>query len=391
MPPTNPRPWPDTMTNPFRQEFCLDAGLTYLNHAGVAPIPIRAARRVGELAQRMSRQGSYRYFEMERFFHETRERCASLLGVNNAAIAFIPNTSTGLSSVAIGLDWRPGDELITTDQEFPSNLLVWLDVARRYGVVVHQVAATPQGEIPAAAILERLTPATRLITVSSVQYGSGAAMDLATLAAATRLRETLLVVDAIQSLGVLPLPAAQWGIDVVAADGHKWLLGPEGAGFLYLSDKAMAQVSPRLLGWHSVANAGDYTRLCTELRPGARRFEPGSPNLLGVAAMGESIGLLLEVGSATIRQRLAHLMTLLIAALQQRGCRIETPLADNGLPAAGILVFSHPDKSPQTLHQSLMQQGVVCAARGHGLRLSPHFYQDEEEVARLMTVLDRLL
>ncbi|MBF0285652.1 MAG: aminotransferase class V-fold PLP-dependent enzyme [Magnetococcales bacterium] len=382
----------DVEPSPWRGEFP-PGGAIYLNHAGVAPIPARAGRAVESLVREMVSPGATRYPAWEAAWEESRRRCAALLEVSPRQVAFVPNTSTALSMVALGLDWRVGDGIVTTDQEFPSNAVIWMETARRHGLELHRVGAAEDGSVAASALLSRVDDRTRVVAVSSVQYASGAAVDLRALGEGLRGTDTLLVVDAIQSLGVLPLHPEALGVDVVAADGHKWLLGPEGCGIFYLSEKAMEWIQPRLLGWHSVANAGEYDRIVLEWRGGAKRFEPGSPNFLGAAALGESAGLLLEAGlnSGAVAARVRGVVGGMMAGLVELGCRLHTPLAEDGVPAAGILVFSHPAVENRVMHQRLREMGVYHAQRGRGLRLSPHFYQDGREVKAVLERVERAI
>ncbi|MBF0322154.1 MAG: aminotransferase class V-fold PLP-dependent enzyme, partial [Magnetococcales bacterium] len=227
---------------PLREEFEQRAGLVYFNHAGVAPLPRRSVRIIAKLAEHMAQHGASRYHELNAVHEGARQRCARLLDVPARHIAFVPNTSEGLSFVGLGVDWHAGDEIVTTDQEFPSNIVIWLDLARRHGLKVHQVPSGSNGRVDALALLERVNARTRVVTVSSVQFGTGAVVDLQRIGAALRATSTLFVVDGIQSLGILPTYSATLGIDALCADGHKWLLGPEGCGLLYLSEKGLEQI-----------------------------------------------------------------------------------------------------------------------------------------------------
>lgn len=379
MTPLEPTPW--------RREFPLPPETLYFNHAGVAPIPLRTAQTIAKIAEITCQLGAIRYPELMAIHEAARETCARLLGVASERLAFVPNTSEGLSYAALGVDWQAGDEIITTDQEFPSNLVVWADVARRHGVTLHRVPSRTDGGVDVTTLLNRITPRTRVVTVSWVQFGTGAVVDVARLGAALRPTDTLLVVDGIQGLGLLPMTMDDWGIDLLAADAHKWLLGPEGCGVCGFSDKALTLIQPRVLGWHSLVNAGEYHDPIMTWRPGARRFEPGSPNLIGAVAMGESAGLLLEVGIDQVHERVRCFMAGLVAGLTELGCRLHTPLNAVGLPGAGILLFTHPGVETALLHQRLKARGVLHVQRQAGLRLSPHFYQDLNDLEGFLAIL----
>lgn len=383
--------------SPYRTEFPRPAppagqpAAVCFNHAGVSPIPRRTAQKISQLAHYMTRQQVFRYSVLKEAEEEARRHSARLLQVATEQVAFVRNTSEGLSFVALGLEWQAGDEIVTTDQEFPSNSVVWLDIARRFGVTLHRVPSQRHGAVCADALLARVGPRTRVMTVSSVQFGSGAQVNLPHLGRVLQGSDTLLVVDAVQSLGVLPMEAAAWHLDVVAASGHKWLLAPEGCGLLYLSDKAMARVAPRVMGWHSVANAGDYHTPCITPRAGARRFEAGSPNILGAAALGESINLLLEVGMPTVQRRVHTLVGALSSALQARGFQPHTAVEHGGSPEAGMLFFTHPQIDTHRLHRILRQGGIEHALRQRGIRFSPHFYQDHTDIDQTIAILDQAM
>ncbi|MBF0624378.1 MAG: aminotransferase class V-fold PLP-dependent enzyme [Magnetococcales bacterium] len=370
--------------HPHRAEFPHPPGLVYLNHAGVSPLPRRAAAAVRQALALLVEEGAARYPVLDRIQEDCRRVCARLLQGDPERLAFVPNTSEGLSFIGLGLDWAAGDAIVTTDQEFPSNAVIWRDLARRHGLEIITVPSLPDGGVAAERLLAAVTPRTRVLAVSSVQFGSGAVVDLAQLGAGLRGTEVLLVVDAIQGLGALPMAPDRLGIDALCADGHKWLLGPEGLGILYLSPKALERVTPRVLGWHSVANAGDYHTIITDPRPGARRFEAGSPNLLGAAALGASVDLLLAAGPETVRDRVLALTAALADGLRELGCTLHTPLDDQGHPRAGIVVFSHPGMATADLHRALRARGLFHAHRGAGLRYAPHYYQDGTDVERAL-------
>ncbi len=374
---------------PFRDEFLRADGAVCLNHAGISPIPQRTARTITQLATFMTRQQSFRYAELEETLQKARMTIASLIGCHYAEVAFTRNTSEALSHVALGLDWRAGDEIVTTDQEFPSNLVVWLDIARRKGVTVHQVPSLPNRGVSTAALLERVNHRTRVLTVSSVQYATGAGVDLEAIGAALKNTPTLFVVDAVQSLGALPLDVKRMGIDALAAGGHKWLLAPEGCGLFHLSPKALSQVQPRILGWHSVRNVGDYTNITIEPREGVLRFEAGTHNVIGAAALAESIALLLEAGMETVAQRIRLLTRSFIQELTRRGCVVITPLDQDHQCVAGILVFKHPTVDATTLHRHFLANNMEQVSRSGGIRFAPHFYQDQGDVLKVMEVMDR--
>src|SRR5690606_33639764 len=282
----------------MQAEFPHEPGLIYLNHAGVAPLPRRAAEAVRAFAAEAATRGARNYPRWLAVEASLRQRLARLLGTPSSDdIALVKNTSEGLSMVAYGLDWQPGDAVIINNHEFPSNRIVWESLAQRFGVDVRDVdldaAPTPED-----ALIDALDARARLLAVSSVQFGSGLRMDLVRLAQACRSNGTLLCVDAIQSLGALRLDVASLQADFVIADGHKWMLGPEGLGVFYSRPEARERLKLTQYGWHMVEQAGDFDRRAWEVASSARRFECGSPNMLGIHALEASLALLEEVGLA---------------------------------------------------------------------------------------------
>jgi selenocysteine lyase/cysteine desulfurase len=408
-------------------EFALSPDIRYLNHAAVAPWPRRAVAAVARFAEENGRRGAAGYPAWLATERRLRERLADLLGAPSPDdIALVKNTSEGLSILAQGLDWRPGDNVVGIAQEFPSNRIPWealreqgveyraLDlyppaelttiqrtaagregvrpVARRTSVVLGTIeggggGATGAVSGKAAGILALKDPETaldrlcddrtRAVAVSSVQYARGERLDLERLATACRRRGILLFVDAIQSLGARPMDLRRIPADAVVADGHKWLLGPEGIAVLYVAPALRPRLRLRQFGWHMVAHPGDYDRHDWTPSPTATRFEPGSPNLLGIHALEASLSLLQEVGLDAVATAIEQRVDRLIDLLDQAGFEILTPRA----PArrAGILTFRIPDPrfEPTTLWRALLARGVVCAPRGGGIRFSPHFYTDE--------------
>ncbi|MBF0381095.1 MAG: aminotransferase class V-fold PLP-dependent enzyme [Magnetococcales bacterium] len=371
--------------SPFKKEFQFADDLVYLNHAGVAPIPRRTQLVINELASHTARYGASRYSELYERHQKARSYCAELLHTTESRVAFTPNTSEGLCWVAMGMQWYPGDEIITTAVEFPSNAIIWLTMAERYGVVVHRIPAEDDGHISWEKMLDKLNPRTRLLTVSSAQFSSGSVVDMAAIGEALKNHDALFVVDAIQTLGAMDLAPDSLHIDALAADGHKWLLGPEGQGIFWLSEKGMAQIKPSILGWHSVVNAGDYDNITTELKPDIQRFEAGTPNLLGILALGESVAMLLEAGLDVVEKRVLGLSNQFAKSLLQIGCKLHTPLDAKSAPESGIVVFSHPDIETASLSKDLLKRDIYHAVRGGGIRFSAHFYQDDRDVDRALS------
>ncbi|HEX7044695.1 MAG TPA: aminotransferase class V-fold PLP-dependent enzyme [Burkholderiales bacterium] len=362
----DPRPDLDPL---LAAEFPLEPGLVYLNHAAVAPWPRRTADAVRAFAEENARRGAAQYAAWLEVERRVRARCAALVNATPDDIALLKNTSEALSVVAHGFPWRPGDNVVIADEEFPSNRIVWESLRPR-GVEVREVAL---GADPEEALLAAADGRTRLISVSSVQYASGRRTDLAALGAACRQRGIAFCVDAIQGLGALPHDVDAMHIDFLMADAHKWLLGPEGIAVFYCRDEWRGRLALYQYGWHMVERAGDFERKDWEPARSARRFECGSPNMLGIHALDASLSLLLEVGIEHIERRVLARAERLFELIRARpDLELITPAAPGRY--GGIVTFRHRRRTAAELHARLRERNIICAARGGGVRLSPHFY-----------------
>lgn len=370
--------------NPWYDEFPQQAGLLYLNHAAVAPWPRRACAAVQAFAAENMQLGARDYPEWLKVEARLRQRLARLLNAPSTEdIALVKNTSEALSFVAFGLDWRPGDQVVISDEEFPSNRIVWEALAPR-GVEVREVNL--QGTDPEAALLAACTARTRLLSISAVQYASGLRLDLARLGRGCRQRGVLFCIDAIQQLGAQPFDVQASDCAFAMADGHKWLLGPEGLGVFYCRADLREQLALHEYGWHMCEAVGQYDRRDWQPAHSARRFECGSPNMLGAMALEASLSLLEEVGmaqvAAQIETRIAHLQAGLA---QLPGVRLLSPIQPER--RAGILTFTLDGHDMNALFEHLRAHQVVCALRGGGIRLSPHFYTPESVLENTLRLL----
>ncbi len=361
---------------PAHPQFPQDSNIVYLNHAGVGTWPRRTAETVQRFADECLRQGAADYPRWLEAEERLRTCLARLMGMPAASadIALVPNTSAGLSLIAHGLDWRPGDEVVVNDQEFPSNRWVWESLQRRYGVRLRYVRLT-DGATPEDALIGALTERTRLLPVSSVQYGTGLRMDLDRLSAACRERDILFGVDAIQTLGALQLTV---DADFIVADGHKWMLGPEGLGGLYVDPALRAQLELQQFGWHMVERLGEFDHADWEAASSARCLEPGSPNLLGAHALEASLSVLEEHGIDEVERQVLANAQYIMEGAQQRGLEVVTPREPGR--HAGIVTFRIPGQDPDMLLARLREMGVACASRCGGIRFSPHFYNTADDL-----------
>ncbi|MFI8740045.1 aminotransferase class V-fold PLP-dependent enzyme [Stutzerimonas zhaodongensis] len=372
----------------LNDEFPQIDGLRYLNHAAVSPWPRRASDAVTSFAQQNITIGARDYPQWLAVETRLRNRLARLLNAPTPAdIALVKNTSEALSFVAFGLEWKPGDQVVISDEEFPSNRVVW-EALRPQGVEVIQVSL--KGEDPEGDLLAACGPNVRLLAISAVQYASGLRLDLPRLGEGCERRGVLLCIDAIQQLGALPFDAQQCRCAFAMADGHKWLLGPEGLGVFYCRSDLRDQLKLHEYGWHMLEHAGDYDRSDWQPANSAQRFECGSPNLLGAMALEASLSLLEEVGIVTVAQALAERIDHLHRELSAMpGAELLSPT--DPARRAGILTFRIDGIDNPTLFQRLKEEQVVCALRGGGIRFSPHFYTPPEVIEQSLAVVRGLL
>lgn len=369
-------------------DFSLDPDIIYLNHAAVAPWPTCSVEEVVAFAHQNGTYGSQNYLQWLAKEDELRTLLAQLINApSKDEIALLKSTSEGLSFVAYGLDWQVGDNIVSVAQEFPSNRIVWESLQSR-GVEL-RLLDLESSKQPEEALLALCDERTRLISVSSIQYANGRKTDLNTIGDYCRSKDILFVVDAIQSLGASPFDVVQCKADIVVADGHKWMLGPEGLALFYCRESIRQRLKLNEYGWHMVEAMGDFDQKEWQPADSARRFECGSPNMLGVHALHASLTLLLDQGIESVSSRIEELTQFIIDQIDLLGFQLLTPRARE--MRGGIITFFVPDQDNQLLYQALMEQRVMCAYRGGGIRFSPHFHNTETQIMEAFNRLKCLL
>jgi selenocysteine lyase/cysteine desulfurase len=303
-----------------------------------------------------------------------RASVARLVGGRPEQVAFTQNTSTGLALVTNGLDWGDGDNVVVPAQEFPSNFYPWLQL-RRHGVEIREVAMA-EGRARIDDLVAALDEGTRVLAISAVQYSSGHRYDLAALAATCRQRDVLLVVDGTQAVGAVTVDVEREGIDVLAVSAHKWLLGPFGIGFTHLSQRAMQRLNPSTVGWLSVEEPFAFDHE-PQLAADGRRFESGTENSAGIAGLGATVDLVLELGPQRVEARVLDRAEQLAALLDEAGLDVQLSPRRSGIVIAGS-----PGIAPAGLHEHLLAQGIRCSLRGSGLRFSPHYFSGDADLHR---------
>lgn len=369
---------------PMRELFPVTQHYAYLNHASVAPLPQPVVEAMTRYLTGRGLHGSEALVDKDADAERIRKLVGRFIGAHRDEIVFTSSISHSLNVVAAGLDWQPGDNLICAEGEFVANVYPWTNLRRR-GVDVRFAPARDNRILvdEVAALMDRRT---RLVAISFVEFGTGYRNDLDALADLCHQRGAYLCVDAIQGLGALQFSLAQTPVDFLAGHGAKWMLGPIGAAFLFVRRHLLAKLDPVMTGWRAVVDRDDYFYYDSPLREGGERFEPGSLNSVGLVGLEAAIELLLSVGLADIEARILDLNDYLVAGLQARGCITTTPIAHRR-ERSGIICFRHPQTEPAELAQRLHAAGVLVSLRGDVIRVSPHFYNNEQDLDRLLDVL----
>ena len=373
------------MNDALRALFPVTERLNYLNHAAVSPPPAATIAAVQSQLTDVSQNGSVNFRNWIATKERTRQLLATLLGARPEQLAFMRNTSDGLSTVANGLRWQAGDNLVTFRNEFPSNIYPWLRLHDAFGVEV-RMAEERNGRIDLNELIALIDAKTRLVAISQVQYASGFRADLERLGLAARTHDALLVVDVIQALGVVPIDVQAELVDVAAGAGHKWLLTPEGVGFLYLSDRARERIQPTLVGWTSVPDPDDYANFSQGWNRGTLAWETGTGPAALIHGLEEGLKLLSETGTERIWSHLETLTDHLCEGLVNRPYRIVSSRLRS--EKSQIVCIQHTGGlSAMDLYSHLKERSIITAPRGDRLRISPHLYNTSEEIDALLDVL----
>ncbi|MBV1883083.1 MAG: aminotransferase class V-fold PLP-dependent enzyme [Pseudomonadales bacterium] len=376
----------------LQNEFPQERNNIYLNHAAVSPWPQRTQKALQDFIAENVALGASRYPNWLRTESTLRAQLAEMINAPSPKdIALLKNTSEGLSVIAYGLDWQAGDNIVITNHEFPSNRIVWESLkSKGVDVRVANLDVDRSKQSPENSIIDSTDDRTRLVSISSVQYASGIALDLQAIGTHCKTHNIFFCVDAIQSIGALQFDCKAIYADAVIADGHKWMLGPEGLALFYCSPKLRDQLTLNQYGWHMIENQGDYDKQEWEVAKSSRRFECGSPNMLGIYALSASLSLLLEFGMVNVENQLRQNMQLLIDGLKTiNNLDFLSPIQTDY--RAGIVTVTIPGCDSLSLYNRLKKNNVICAHRGGGIRFSPHFYTPKEKILSAVDTLHELV
>lgn len=363
----------------YADQFPVRDNLLYLNHAAVAPLPRVTADALKHLADDSLMWGSLHYAEWMAVYDGLRVAAAKLVNGDPSEIALVKNTSEGIATIAMGLDWKPGDRMVGFKEEFPANLYPWKRLEAK-GVEVTWLSVYDS--------LDRIDEAcrgARLLSISFVQFLSGYRAPIQEIGEICRRNRCIYFVDAIQGMGAFPIDVQACHIDALAADGHKWMLGPEGCAILYINRELQDRVEPVEFGWTNVAGYNDYGSRDMALRQDAGRYECGTLNTIGCFGLKASIELLLEVGQGETAPVIQNLGDRIAAGVQAKGYELlGTRTPDT---AAGIVSFRKPGMEATDVVRILREQNIIAAPRAGWIRTSPHFYISPAEIDRLIDAL----
>ena len=366
----------------IRSQYPVTQHCAYLDHAAAGPISRAVYDAIRTLSDDHLNFGTQNHQQWTSQHEKVRQDIGKLLNVPATQIAFTQNTSDGVSLLANGLAWQAGDNVVLSAIEFPSNFYAWKRL-ESLGVDVRLVPA-PRGFVTIDEFAKQVDAKTRLLAVSYVQYSSGYRYPLEQLANLCHDHGALLFVDGTQGVGALSLDATTLGVDVLAVSAHKWMLGPLGIGFIYFSRPALDKTQPRTLGWLSVVNPFDFDYQL-RLPDDARRFEAGTENALGIVGLGASLQVLHGLGIDAIEAQVLSLTERLCDGLKRAGHHVVSPRKQG--EASGIVVFKPARCETEAMHCRLSKARVVCCIRNGGIRISPHYYNNSDEIDHALTVI----
>ncbi len=360
----------------YREQFPVTKNLIYLNHAAVTPLCRPAAEAMKSLAEDACSFGSLHYGDWMGAYAGLRQATARLINASEDEIALVKNTSEGIATIALGIDWQAGDRVIAFREEFPANYYPWHRLAAK-GVKLTWLSIYDPLETIAQAL-----PGARLLAISYVNYLSGYRVDLEAIGRLCREQNCFFFVDAIQGMGALPIDVESARIDALAADGHKWMLGPEGHGVLYVRRERMDEIEPVEFGWTNPANYNDYSSRDMTLRASAGRYECGTLNTIGCYGHRAAIELLLEVGMDRIAPAVLERAGQIYAGVRAKGYEVMVERTEE--TGSGIVSFRHPAIDARQVVNDLKHRGIFAAPRQGWVRTSPHFYIGPEDIEALL-------
>jgi selenocysteine lyase/cysteine desulfurase len=373
---------PTGLHETYRDEFPVTKNLIYMNHAAVAPLCRSAAEAMKWLADDACQNGSLHYDVWMDCYRGLRVATAKLINAAPEEIAIVKNTSEGIATVALGLNWKPGDRIVAFKEEFPANYYPWLRLEAR-GVQLTWLSIYDSVDKIAQA-----AKGARLLAISYVNYLSGHRVDLEAIGEVCHANNCFYFVDAIQGMGVFPIDVERCHIDALAADGHKWMLGPEGNGVLYVRSKWLDAIEPVEFGWTNPANYADYSSRDMTLRKDAGRYECGTLNTIGCFGQRASLELLLRVGIEKVSGAVWERAHQLAEGVKAKGYELMQDHTEES--GSGIVSFRNPSVDCRVIVSDLKRHKITAAPRQGWVRMSPHFYSSPAAVDEVLDTLPRV-
>ena len=368
----------------IRKEFPIKQKMVYLNNASIGPLSERVILAINTFLNDVRNYGRIHYPDWCQFADTVvKDHIAELIGADKSEIAFVKNTTEGILIVSNGIDWKPGDNVIIADIEYPSNVYCWMNLGR-LGVSIKWIK-TKAGRILIKDVESLIDSHTRLISLSAVQFSNGFRLDIEQMSELCRKKGILLNLDAIQYLGALHMDVSKYQIDFLSAGGHKWLLGPIGTGIFYCRKESMDYVHPHNVGYHSVDKPEDHMDYDLTFRPTAGRFEEALVNFPGIWGLNAAVSMLLELNTKKVEKYIINLINYAIDGLTSKGYEVISPRGEKEL--SGILSFHHPIISSQEIYNRLEKRNINLSIRAGNLRISPSVYNDEKEIDRFLKAL----
>lgn len=369
----------------IRSEFPVTSKYAYFDHAAVGPLPTRVLDATKRVVQEKS-EGGIHWESWEEQAEAARKSIAELVGAREEEIALTTSTSEGLAIVANGLSYEKDQNIVTCDMEFASNLFPWQALTKRHGLEL-RVVRNHEASLKMEDFSDVIDAKTKVVSISYVQYSNGFRTDLAELSKIAHENGAYVVTDAVQAVGQMPINVTDLGVDFLASSGYKWLLSPISTGFLYVRRGLLDELWPTIVGYRSDENPMDFNYRNFQPAQTARRYEAGQLNFPGFAGMREAIGLLENIGIENVWSRILSLIGLLRNGLKRNNTfQIQSSMDEKS--RSGILNFAC--QNPDSIAKRLFEHRIVISVRGGGLRISPHFYNTEEEIHKLLSELNAL-
>lgn len=367
----------------LRKLFPVADNYVYFNHAAIAPVSVKVRNSIAECVERFTTHGIVCNRDYLEEAEETRKLAAKLINSDSREITFIKNTTQGIQIAANGIRWNKGDNVVIPGNEFPANVFPWLNLRER-GVEVRFIPVS-EGRFNIKDIAKEINNRTKAISVSAVSYTNGFRCDLSAIGEFCRANGIFFIVDAIQALGAIALDVKKSRIDLLSADAHKWMLGPQGIGIAYISNSFLEKLEVSNLGYKSMSDESDYLNYNIRLKPDASRFEEGTLNIFGIAGLKAAIELLLSVGITTIENRILEITGSLMRNLLAKGFILNSPMNEG--ERSGIVSLRHESIQADVIYDKLFKAGIVCAKRGGAIRISPHFYNNQNDIDHFLNAL----